>query len=235
MEIGVPNSFIPHDATTPDQPHRYDSGGGLIDLLFLLAIVLVVISGALAAGTFLYQQYLKSESASKQAQIQQVQAAFDPQLIQTLTDLDERMNSANTILAAHIAPSAFFAALSESTLATVSFQDLDFDASNPQDITLKMSGVARDVNSIAYQAYLFGKVNVITNAIFSGINQQADGVHFDVSANVNPAALNYESLLTGGSAAGANQIPASTATTSTQASAAAVISPFTGAAATSTP
>ena len=235
MEIGVPNSFIPHDATTPSEPRRYDSGGGITDLLTLVAIVLFFASAALAAGTFLYQQYLTSQSTQKQAQIQQAQAAFDPTLIQQLTRLDERMNSASTILGSHIAPSAFFAALNATTLATVSFQDLTFDATNPQDITLKMSGIARDVNSIALQADLFSKGGVITDPIFSGIDQQADGVHFDVTATVNPAALNYESLVSGTPAAGVNQIPAtgSLAPASGQ-GAATTVSPFTGPAATST-
>ena len=224
MEIGVPTSFIPHDATTPTQERRYDSGGGMTDLLSLLAVVLFIASAALAAGTFLYQQYLDNESTSKQNQIKAAQAAFDPSLIQQLTRLDERMNSASAILGAHVAPSAFFAALDETTLTTVSFQDLNFSATDPQGMTLKMTGVARDVNSIALQADLFSKSGVITNPIFSGIDQQADGVHFDVAALVNPSALNYETLLGGQSPTGVNQLPASS--TSTQA--AAPSSPFNG-------
>src|SRR5665213_2449853 len=135
MEIGVPTSFIPHDATTPSAPRHYDSSGGLTDLLTLVALVLFVASVALAAGSFLYEQYLNNESASKHSQIVAAQAAFDPTLIQTLTTLDQRMNAANTLLAAHIAPSAFFAALDEATAETVSFQNLNFDATDQQDIT----------------------------------------------------------------------------------------------------
>jgi hypothetical protein len=233
MEIGVPNSFIPHDATTPNnEPRRYDSGGGLSDLIALVALVLFFASGALAAGTFLYQQYLNGESASKQAQIQQAQAAFNPALIQQLTRLDERMNSASTILGAHIAPSAFFGALNATTLTTVSFQNLQFDGTDPHSMTLKMNGVARDVNSIALQADLFSKGGVITDPIFSGIDQQADGVHFNVTATVNPAALDYVTLVTGGTAAGVNQLPASSSTS--PAAGAPAASPFTGAPATTT-
>ena len=111
MEIGVPNSFIPHDATTPVEQRHYDSSGGLTDLLTLLSLVLFVASAALAAGSFLYQQYVDGESASKQAQIKAAQAAFDPALVQQLTRLDHRMSSASALLGAHIAPSAFFGAL----------------------------------------------------------------------------------------------------------------------------
>ncbi len=230
MEIGVPNSFIPHDATTPSASPRYDSSSGLTDLLTLVAVVLFIASAALAAGSFLYQQYLNSESTSKETQIQAAQAAFDPTLIQQFTALDDRMNAANTILGAHLAPSSFFAALDQTTLATVSFNNLELDAANPQDITLKMSGVARDINSIAYQADLFSKSGVITDPIFSGIDQQADGVHFDVTATINPTDLNYETLVSGAAPAGENQLPAGTqAPVAGASSGSTVISPFTGA------
>jgi Tfp pilus assembly protein PilN len=211
MEIGVPNSFIPHDTTTPTGSSR-GGGGGLIDLLLLVAIVLFVASCVLAAGSFLYLQYLNNQSAQDQNEIKAAQAAFDPTLIQQLTRLDERMNSANTLLAAHIAPSAFFAALDQMTLSTVSFQSLSFNAANSKGVSLQMSGIARDINSVALQADLFGKSGIITDAIFSGIDQQADGVHFSVSGSVNPSAINYGTLVTGQTPAGVNQLPAGSST-----------------------
>jgi len=232
MEIGVPTSFIPHDATTTSDPHRYDSGGGLNDLFALVSVVLFVASGALAAGSFLYLQYVTSQSTSKVNQIQSAQAAFDPSLIQQLTRLDSRMNSAETLLSGHIAPTALFAALDATTLSTVSFSDLDFKATDPQGITLHMSGVARDINSVALQADIFSKSGVITSPIFSGIDQQTDGVHFTVTALVNPAALNYETLVSGEQASGVNSVPlnASSSNTSTAAP-----SPFGGSAPTTQP
>jgi hypothetical protein len=230
MEIGVPNSFIPHDATTPDAPH-YERSGGLAELLFLVALVLLIVSIALCAGTYIYMKYLQSESTQKQAQIKAAQAAFDPQLIEQLTRLDNRMTSADTILGTHIAPSAFFAALDSTTLTTVSFQSLTFDATNPSAMTLDMSGIAHDVNSIALQADLFSKSGIITNPIFAGIDQQADGVHFTVKASVNPSALSYESLVTGQTPAGVTPLPSSSAvsSSSTAPSTSAPASAFNGA------
>lgn len=232
MEVGVPNSFIPHDATTPTQSAKYYSGGGLGDLLALIAIVVFVASLALLAGSYFYLQYLNNVSASKQAAIKQAESAFDPALIQQLSDLDARMNAAQTILSAHLAPSSFFSALDQTTLQTVSLGGLTLDASNPKNIQLKMSGVAHDVNGIALQADLFSKGGIITNPIFSGINQQSDGVHFDMIASVNTAALNYQTLVSGQTATGVNQIPTINATTSANSGSSAPAASFT---ATSTP
>jgi hypothetical protein len=217
MEIGVPNSFIPHDATTPVQSRRYDSSGGLTDLFALLSVVVFIASGALAAGVFLFGQYINTEVTSKKDAIKTAQQAFDPSLVQQLTRLDQRMSSASTILNAHIAPSAFFSVLNQTTLTTVSFQSLEFRAGDPQGITLKMSGVARDVNSIALQADIFSKSGVITSPIFSGIDQQTDGVHFNVVGLINPAALNYETLVSGRVPAGVNQLPPGASTVPSQA------------------
>ncbi|HVM73911.1 MAG TPA: hypothetical protein VMU13_03495 [Candidatus Paceibacterota bacterium] len=216
MEIGVPNSFIPHDATTPTVAHHYESSNGLADLLTLLAIVFFIASVALAVGSFLYLQYLNSESAKEQGQIQAAQAAFDPKLITQLSILDKRMKAGQTLLSAHLAPSTFFDMLDQTTVTTVSFSNLSFDATDPAAMKLTMAGTARDVNSIALQADLFGKTGVITNAIFSNIDEQIDGVHFTVNASVNPASLNYETLVTGQSPSTVNQLPASaTPTTGT--------------------
>lgn len=188
MAEGTPGAFIPHDTAVGVVRKK---SGGLNDLLLLSGIVLFVASAALAIAVFLYQQYLETESASKLAQLQRAKAAFEPSLIQELTRLDDRMHAADGLLSAHVAPSAFFHALEQATLATVAFQSLDFQATDARHITVKMQGIAQSVNSIALQADLFSKNGVITSPIFSGIARQPDGVHFNLSAVVNPNAINY--------------------------------------------
>lgn len=195
MESGIQSSFIPKDAGKVTVSPRQPRGGGLSDLIFLISIVLFVASCALAGGVFLYKQYLESSAASKVAQLERARDAFEPALIQQLTRLDDRMRAADNVLSAHLAPTAFFFALSEATLTTVSFRSLDLNAVDPKKISIKMQGVARSVNSVALQADLLSKNGVVTSPIFSNISRQADGVHFDLSALVNPAAVNFVSLL----------------------------------------
>ncbi|OGG53496.1 hypothetical protein A2851_04220 [Candidatus Kaiserbacteria bacterium RIFCSPHIGHO2_01_FULL_53_29] len=204
-ESGIPSTFIPHDTAVTPSARR--SGGGLNDLLLLCGIVLLVASAALAVGVFLYQQFLATESASKLVQLERARSAFEPSLIQQLTRLDDRMHAADAILGVHLAPSVFFSALEQATLQTVSFQTLDFTAPDTQHIALKMVGVAQSVNSIALQADLFSKNGVITSPIFSNIARQQDGVHFDLSAVVNPAAIRYVALV-GGTLGTGTQNPA---------------------------
>lgn len=202
VETSIPNSFIPHD-TAVAPPVRHRDGGGLNDLLLLCSAVLFVASVALAGGVFLYGEHLATKSKSILSQLQTAKSSFEPALIQQLARLDDRMHSADRILGIHIAPTAFFGALEQTTLQTVSLQTLDLNVSDAQHIAIKVAGVARSVNSIALQADLFSKNGVIASPIFSNITRQADGVHFDLSAVVNPAAINYVALV--GAAVGGSQ------------------------------
>lgn len=194
MPSSAPPSFIPHDAK---QAQGRRESGGLAELLMLIGIVLIVASGALAGGVVIYQQYLGSTNASKLAQLQRAEAAFEPSLVQQLQRLDDRMNSAGQLLQGHLAPLALFSVLEQTTISSIQFTSLRFDATNPQRITLKMTGVADSVNSVALQSDLFSKSGAIVNPIFSNIGRQADGVHFDYSSEVNGKALNYSQLLSG--------------------------------------
>src|SRR3989344_1211864 len=92
-----PSSFIPREMPVQGPAPR-PSGRGLADLLVLSSVVLFVASAALAAGVFLYDQYLQSSAASKVDQLERAKAAFEPALIHELTRLDDRLRSASEIL-----------------------------------------------------------------------------------------------------------------------------------------
>jgi hypothetical protein len=197
METGIKSSFIPQAPMTPSNIDNHRSGGGM-GLLTLISIVLLVASITLAVGVFLYVQFLQTSASSKLEQLERAKQAFEPSLIQDLTRLDDRMRAADVILDEHIAPSALFTLLQQLTLQTVSFSTLDLTES-ADTVTITMKGVAQSVNSIALQADLLAKSGVIASPIFSNINRQLDGVHFDFTAEVNRAALHYAPL--GGQAA----------------------------------
>lgn len=190
MESGIKSSFIPSDAAKPKAP-RSVARTGFADLLILLAVVGLVASVALAAGVFLYLQYLQTTSASKLEQLNRAKEAFEPSLIQELTRLDDRMQAAEIVLKNHIAPTLFFRLLEQLTLQTVSFANLDFQAIDPQNITIRMDGVAKSVNSIALQADYLSKSGNIVSPIFSNVNRGGDGILFNLSAIINPLALRY--------------------------------------------
>lgn len=204
-------SFIPQDAGNETRTRRAGTSG-LLDLFTLVAAVLFVASAALGAGMFLYQQFLQSNSASKLSQLNKVKEAFEPQLIRELSRLDDRMRVGSDLLGRHLAASAFFRMLEATTVTAVTFRSLDMEAADPQRMTIRMDGVAESMNSIALQADLFSKVGMVTSPIFSNIDRRADGVHFSFTAILNPAALNYTSLVRGiPQITGGEQLPPSPA------------------------
>ena len=210
MESPIQSSFIPHDAGKPQQGRRLREHG-MSDLLFILAIISLAASGALAGAVFLYQQYLQSTKASDLASLDRARAQFEPALIQELTRLDDRMHVAEGILATHVAPSVFFDALNQVTLKTISFSSLEFRASEPTHIGIKMGGIARSMNSIALQADILSKSVVFTSPIFSGISRQQDGVHFSLAASVDAPSLNFVRLVGGDAPAALSTPPQQTA------------------------
>ena len=68
--------------------------------------------------------------------------------------------------------------------------------------------MARSVNSIAFQADLLSKSGVFTSPIFSNLDRQRDGVHFDLEALVDASKINFAGLVnTAMSAAAAQSQP----------------------------
>jgi hypothetical protein len=221
MDSPTQPSFIPHEAVVSSSARR--SGGGLAELGTLVSILVFIISAALGGGVFLYTQYLQSSNASKLQQLTTAESSFDPSLIQQITRLDTRMTAAEQLLSAHMAPSEISTMLEQSTVQDISFSSLELNATNPQQITLTMQGVAGSVNSIALQAQVFSQSGVIQSPIFSDIDAEADGVHFNFSALINPSVISYEGLVSG---AGSAQSGTTQTQTTAPTQAAAPNSPF---------
>ena len=222
METGIQSSFIPKDAGDAQRSHT--RGGGLSDLLLMFAIVAFAASAALAVAVFLYLQFQQSTANSDVAQLKRAEQQFEPKLIGDLTRLDDRMHTAESILNTHVAPSAAFDALDQVTAKTISYASLQIQVSDAHRITLVAHGTARSVNSIAFQADILSKSGVFQNPIFSGLARQKDGFHFDLSALINPSAINYVQL-TGGQMAGQTAAAVNAGAASTSAPS----SPFGGA------
>jgi hypothetical protein len=196
MESGIKATFIPREPLDERPRAQVYAGGSPFDLIALLCIILAIASAALGVGMFLYVKFLETSKTSKVAQLQRAQEAFEPALIAELTRLDDRMSAGNDVLNNHIAPSLLFTALEQLTLETVSFASFNLTVSDTQEITLEMRGRAKSVNAIALQADLFGKHPAIASPLFSNINRGNDGVvGFDLSANINPSALRYTTLV----------------------------------------
>lgn len=192
-EIKTHTSFIPKKSLTA--PTRQAKGSS-IGVFFLFTLVIFIGVIALAIGVFLYQQFIIKSIEQKSASLERASAAFEPAIIQEISRLDVRINSAQDILDNHKAISAFFDLLEVSTLKSVSFENLDYRTDESGRTTISMEGRARNFSSVALQSDIFGKNKFIQEPIFSNLNLDRKGdVIFNFSAFIDPRLISYEKAI----------------------------------------
>ena len=120
--------------------------------------------------------------------------------IESLVELNSRINVAKDLLSKHIAVSPVFNFLQKGTLKSVRFKNFNFtssgkDTTGANQVSVQMSGQAMDWETIASQADEFGKADwkkIITEPKISNLSLNLDGsVSFLFSAFVTPEFLVY--------------------------------------------
>ena len=189
MEPKFQSSFIPKKSLSEGSSKPR---GGRMDLLTLLAVIFLLLSVTLAGGAFIYGKFTALNIEKKAKALEDAKAAFNPELINELSRLSRKMSVANSLMNNHISVSDVFAALEESTLKSIKFDDFNYNYA-PDKITISLRGKASGFSSIALQSDLFGKSKVIEKPVFSNLNLDDKGsVNFLFSAEVNPNAILYK-------------------------------------------
>lgn len=190
MEPKFQTSFIPkrslqETSTSRKIPKR-------VDLFFVLALLVLLLSLASAGGVFVYGKYVKTSIDNKAKELEEIKTAFDPALISEFSRLSKKMTVARDLLGSHISASAVFRALSDSTLKSVKFDDFTYLFA-PDKITITMKGQSKNFASIALQSDLFNKNKVFKNIVFSNLNLDKNGnVNFVFSADIDSSNILYK-------------------------------------------
>ncbi len=188
MDPQVRTSFIPKKPVTAAYAERRSPVG-----IFLIVSIALFLGSFLAAGgVFGYLSYLKQSIASKSESLERSQKAFEPAVIEELVRLDSRMKLGQEVLSSHVAPSAIFSFLEQTTLASVRFRDFEYALDGSGNAQISLSGQARTFSDVALQSDEFGKQQVLKDLFFDGINtDQVGNVVFSVHASLAPNALSY--------------------------------------------
>ncbi len=193
METKFQTSFIPKQPVTDTELHR----GSGASLLFLFSFILFMVSLASAGGVFIYGTILDKNIKEGDKQLTLNKNAFDPTTIKELTRLNDRINSANTLLKQHKGVSSLFQVLSQTTLKNVRFTDFTYTAAEDK-INLTMKGQALNYETIALQAKAFTDSslrNVFRSPIFSDLTLDSQGnVSFSFSTGIDPFLVDYYKL-----------------------------------------
>lgn len=186
-------SFIPKK---PQSPASKRSRGGVINIFFLISLIIFLGALTVTASVFLYERVVTQNIAEKSTQLEQAREAFEPTLIEELSKIDIRIQSAQEILDSHIALSAFFELLERSTLKSIQFNNFTNVTSPDGRVGITMKGTARSFSSVALQSDVFGTDPFIRNPLFTNLNLDDLGnVIFDFSATLDPALLSYRQIV----------------------------------------
>jgi len=199
METKYQTSFIPKKPVTTAAPTR--SGG--MSLFLLVSIILFLVSLGLAGYVYLEKNLLVKGIQQAQATIESKKEGIvaDSITVESLVQLNSRINIAKVLLSKHIAISPIFSFLQEGTLKSVRFKNFTFSSSNKNDTTgsrvsIQMSGQARDWETVASQADEFGKPDykkIISEPKISNLSLNNDGsVSFLFTAFVASEFLIYK-------------------------------------------
>ena len=200
MEPKFKTSFIPKQALTDQtektsapvsRPRKSRSMASVFSFIVLVGAI------ALSVAVFAYNQYLEQSIAQKSEMLQRAREAFQPALIRELERLDQRIESAEQLLADHTAPSGLFTLLEATTLKSVRFNNLSFRVEG-QNVAITLEGAALNFDAVALQSDVFGSNRFIKDPIVSGLDVSTDNlITFNVDATVDSRFLSYTNLLNG--------------------------------------
>jgi hypothetical protein len=199
METKYQTSFIPKKPVATVEQKKSSSG---ISLFMLISIILFLVSLGLAGYIFLQKNILIQNITSDQDTITKNKGNFtsDTNTIESLVELNSRINVAKVLLGQHIAVSPIFNFIQQATLKSVRFNDFTFtyvgkNSSGGNKISILMDGKARDWPTVASQADEFGLPdwkNIISEPKISNLSQNPDNtISFQFSAYVSPDFLLY--------------------------------------------
>lgn len=218
MDPNSQASFIPKKPLIASvAPVR--SGG--VSILWLGALFIFIMSLVGAGAAYFFASHVQDSIQQASDSLTRAQAAYDPNAVQNLIRLNNRLTQASTLLKNHLAPSALFTFLEQNTLTNVRFSDFSYSTNPSGEISLSLSGQAHDFASVALQSDVFSRSKSLKDVLFSDVNvdPSSGGVVFKVTAAVDPNLLLYGTVVTGGSApsadAGAAQTASSTDASST--------------------
>lgn len=169
--------------------------GSRFGLFFFFSFLIIVISGLLLGGTYLYKGFLEKNISELLDSLKRAQDILDPVFIQKMQTIDTKIESSKVLLSQHRMPSALFEFLEQTTLESVRFSNFDFSypSQKDEDVIVDLRGTAKGYSSLALQAREFQKNKYVENIIFSGLSLGEKGVvNFSAKIIIDPSYLAYQ-------------------------------------------
>jgi hypothetical protein len=189
MDTKFQTSFIPKRPVLASEQSSA-VGSRPINLISVIATFIFVVSLLAVGGEYAYKQYLTKKIASMDQELRDARATVQDDLINQFIRLDNRIQSAESLLQGHIATSLLFSALQNETVKNVQFSDLLYQTDSDGTVTVFMRGVSTSYNALALQANIYHQNKYIRNPLFSDLNLDEKGnVNFTFKATILPGLI----------------------------------------------
>ncbi len=191
MEPKFQSSFIPKGplATTGTVTKTSRvSGRSVLGTLAVIIFTLVILA---SLGVFGYEWYLKSSIKKMGEDLVAARTSLEPEVIDKISSLDERIVSTKRLLDSHIILSPLFEFLENSTVRTVRFTNFGYDSVDGV-LSLKMSGEARGYSALALQSEIFNASPYLKDVVFADLSLNSQGmVNFSFKAKLDPSIISF--------------------------------------------
>lgn len=191
METRLRTSFVPKKTLALSNPAG--GRGPSIHILLAIATIIFFFGLSAAAGVYFYKVILQKRIEEKGLALEKAKKAFELSLIIDVKRLDLRIQTAQQILASHVAVTPVFRLLENETLRTVRFNSFDFKNEDKANPHINMKGEAQGYEAVALQSDELAKNKYIRNPVFSGLNlNKQGGVQFLFTAALDPEMFYYK-------------------------------------------
>lgn len=200
MDSKIPTSFIPKDTIRTDLRARREPVG----ILSILALIILAGSLVYLAGVYVYRLTVNNEinspctstgdgsgSCGLRASLDIQTRDFERAKLENLKRLDTKLKNGASVLNNHIAMRPLF-----NLLGTITGQNIQYKKFEFNDKGLKIGGIAKSYEDIAFQQKVFttdpSAIKLIRNFSFSDFSlDQKDQVSFNLTLVVDPSLLSY--------------------------------------------
>jgi len=195
MDIRTETSFIPKRPIIDNQGTHPK-----INLFFISAIILFVLSLSLAFGVWLRQGYLVKQLEKDKADLLEARKEYSEDSINDLIRLDDRLSVSANLLNNHLSLTPIFSILEKNILRRVRVNSLSISYDLDNKMKIDLSGIAVNYDVLLKQSESFSQgelANIITGFNISDIGPaEVGGVSFRLTAFVNKDILSYKNTLT---------------------------------------
>ena len=174
----INSSFIPKkDLSKKKGP----SSGPSVNVFLLISVIIFLSTIVASVGVYLWKENLKEDNVSLLNQIEENKNLFSLATLQSLIDLDTRINASTEILGNHYTVMPIFFYLQENTLSDVILDDFNL-AEEGDSVIVTAKGFADDFDTIAVQSEKYSADDRVENLILDSYDRDKDGMAvFDLS------------------------------------------------------